>query len=189
MKLQRKRALGNCCGKLSFSEQGNVTAYSRRSSFGCIGCGLLRRFAPRNENGFRCFPHQTKCILKRKSMSLRASAHTGVAIPSTFRNPWGIATPACGLVRDDISKLNDNFPFFTPREKTEPVFTGSAGGFLMPRSFWRPCGFWASSQRFRPRSSCGWSSSRAWALPSSHAGQWRYGRGCTAPHSAGRRIP
>ena len=187
-----------------------MTAYSRRSSFGCIGCGLLRRFAPRNDNGFRCFPHQTKCILKRKSMSLRASAHTGVAIPSTFRNPWGIATPVvlraanqehdgcrwqpyndsdCGLIRDDISKLNDNFPFFTPREKTEPVFTGSAGGFLMPRSYWRSCGFWASSRRFRPRPSW-WSSLRAsWTLPSSPAAQWQYGRGYTAPHNAGRRIP
>ena len=35
-------------------------------------------------------------------LSLRASAHTGVAIPKGFRNIRGIATPACGLVRDDI---------------------------------------------------------------------------------------
>ena len=37
--------------------------------------------------------------------SLRGSAHTAVAIPIDFRaesaNLMGIATPACGLVRDD----------------------------------------------------------------------------------------
>ena len=41
----------------------------------------------------------------KRSVSLRASAHTGVAIPIDFRaesaNLMGIATPACGLVRDD----------------------------------------------------------------------------------------
>ena len=37
-----------------------------------------------------------------KKVSLRASAHTGVAIPYGFRKPYGIATPVCGLVRDDV---------------------------------------------------------------------------------------
>ena len=43
----------------------------------------------------------------RKTVSLRASAHTGVAISRFFNNGaftsiQGIATPECGLVRDDI---------------------------------------------------------------------------------------
>ena len=41
----------------------------------------------------------------RKNMSLRASAHTGVAIPIDFRvesaNLMGVATPFCGMARDD----------------------------------------------------------------------------------------
>ena len=41
----------------------------------------------------------------KKSLSLRASPQTGVAIPFDFRqhsaNLMGIATPACALVRDD----------------------------------------------------------------------------------------
>ncbi len=59
------------------------------------GSGLSRRFAPRNDKGGRCHRAPRPCSRRRAAafcMSLRTSAHTGVAIRFPRREAWQVSS-------------------------------------------------------------------------------------------------
>ena len=104
-----------------------MIALRAMASFGCRENGLPRRYAPRNDRVFVCSSADFGATSHQISVSLRASAYTGVAI--RFPTMRSIVS----AVADN--KLLDKLEFERGEVGCQALFFG--GGEGCGQNFWR----------------------------------------------------
>ena len=93
----------------------SVFAFGESTSLirGRLCCGVIRKI-------------NDSLLQSQRSVSSRTSAHAGVAIPESYRNVQGIATPVLGLARNDmrfnfcgVGNINDHLPYQSRGSNTQ----------------------------------------------------------------------